>query len=455
MTAVAGRSHRSAFAQQFVLLSVLFVAVVASVTWTVVSRSQQSLLEYKALAIAEVAARQAAAARSVYADLAVAKLVRDGLGSSARSDELPGHVPLPAQFFKELSRRSLDDSNGLYRFTPISLWNVDPTQGIVNDFQAWAWKELAAQETPAPSAPIDWKPVWRIEDLPEGKTLRYLQADPAGSRSCVDCHNAIEADPLMQARRIRQGIEPGHRWALHELLGAVQIEIPLEYAASLARHQTQNGLLAVSAAIAIGLSGFGTLILVNNARTRTMTRELDRQARRDSLTGLSNRFDLDHTLSVVLARSGPDDRHAVLLLDLDAFKQINDTLGHDVGDQVLRLTAQRLVEALREHDIVARLGGDEFVVVLPDTDRDTAGMLARRLSDALHEPLSVAGHRMQPGASIGIALMPHDGREARELLRAADVAMYLAKQSPVSFAFHEPGQDRRASRVRAGPGGVG
>ena len=432
----------SRFPVQLVLLSLAFVALVAAVTWFVVSRSQERLIEYKALKIAEVVGNQATAARAAYARLAVGKLERDGFGASANSDKLDGHVPLPAQFLKELSERSNEGSEGLYSFRPISRWNLGTGQGLEDEFQRWAWRELTAQDRPAPSAPIDWRPAWRVEEVDGAPTLRYLQADPASGESCVNCHNALERRTETIVAREAAGVTPGRQWQRHQLLGAIEIDIPLRRAAMLAREQTEHGLLTVIAATVIGLAGFCLLLFVHSSRTRGMTRELTRQARRDSLTGLPNRLDFERLLDRMLSRHRDEPgRHAVMLLDLDDFKQINDTLGHEAGDSVLAITAKRLLDAVRESDVVARLGGDEFAVLLPDTSREDAERVARRMSASIDEEYAVADHRLGSGVSIGIALVPEHGTEARELVRCADVAMYVAKDANLPLSVYDEALD--------------
>ena len=156
---------------------------------------------------------------------------------------------------------------------------------------------------------------------------------------------------------------------------------------------------------------------------------IEHLASHDSLTGLYNRAKFMECLvaEVALARR-QQGRLAVLYLDLDGFKPINDTHGHAAGDQVLVWVGQTLRRVARESDFVARLGGDEFAVLQRGIDHyDQAVALAQRLADALSQPWTLGKLRVQVGASIGIALYPEHGMEADALLDAADQAMYLAK----------------------------
>ena len=154
-----------------------------------------------------------------------------------------------------------------------------------------------------------------------------------------------------------------------------------------------------------------------------------RLAHYDSLTGLSNRFQMSQTLDKILDSVGAEHRQcAVLLLDLDRFKQVNDTMGHPVGDVLLRQVAQRLQGAVGDNGRVGRLGGDEFKVILPGrTARQQLGELANRIIDQLSQPYLIEGHRVVIGASVGIAIAPDDGQTSEALIRNADLALYAAK----------------------------
>lgn len=157
---------------------------------------------------------------------------------------------------------------------------------------------------------------------------------------------------------------------------------------------------------------------------------IERLAHHDILTGLHNRFELDNRLEQAIASSHRDQQQlAVLFIDLDRFKNINDSLGHHIGDQILIAVAGRLKECIRESDIVARIGGDEFVIVLTGMkDNSQAAVMAEKILQNISEPYEISGHELNTSPSIGISVYPNDGDSVDELLRTADVAMYHAKE---------------------------
>jgi diguanylate cyclase (GGDEF)-like protein/PAS domain S-box-containing protein len=162
---------------------------------------------------------------------------------------------------------------------------------------------------------------------------------------------------------------------------------------------------------------------------RALESELTRRAHHDPLTGLPNRALLLQRLDETLTASeNARTRVGVAVVDLDGFKNVNDTLGHPAGDELLQVAAKRLLGCIREGDLAARLGGDEFAVMLAGVDRAHAAAIARRMVDALHEPFTVSGHQLTVGASIGVAHGAFEG-EADDLMRDADIAMYVAKRT--------------------------
>ena len=158
--------------------------------------------------------------------------------------------------------------------------------------------------------------------------------------------------------------------------------------------------------------------------------ELARMAHYDALTGLPNRALLQGRLTRAMARADRGQTLlAVMFLDLDQFKEINDSLGHAVGDAVLKEIALRLESGLRATDTVARLGGDEFTILLEDVrSAEEISRIAEKLLRAISERADVAGHELHLSTSIGVTVYPLDGRDADTLLRNADLAMYHAKQ---------------------------
>lgn len=177
---------------------------------------------------------------------------------------------------------------------------------------------------------------------------------------------------------------------------------------------------------------------------RALEDELTHRAHHDPLTGLPNRALLLRRLDESLAAAG-DGRVGVAVIDLDGFKNVNDTLGHPAGDELLRIAARRLLGCVRDGDLAARLGGDEFAVLIAGPDREHAVAIARRMVDALHEPLVVSGHQVTVGASIGVAFGPVEG-SGEDLLHDADIAMYVAKRTGKGrVAVFEPDMRIKAS----------
>ncbi|OBV11365.1 putative bifunctional diguanylate cyclase/phosphodiesterase [Erythrobacter dokdonensis] len=155
------------------------------------------------------------------------------------------------------------------------------------------------------------------------------------------------------------------------------------------------------------------------------------QSQVDELTGLANRRKLTDRLTTTLSAFRASQRScALMMLDLDRFKHVNDTMGHQAGDELLRQVAERLKGIVRDGGEVGRLGGDEFQVLLPDMDdRGTLGELANRIVQSLSQPYQIKGRRAIIGTSVGIAIAPYDGVDADELTRAADMALYASKEA--------------------------
>lgn len=179
--------------------------------------------------------------------------------------------------------------------------------------------------------------------------------------------------------------------------------------------------------------------------------QISHMAHHDALTDLPNRTLFRNQLEQALRRAKRDEQIAVFFLDLDHFKDINDSLGHPIGDSLLKEVAIRLLGCVRDGDTVARLGGDEFAVVQVCSESQTAGAssLADRLVDAIGAPYFIQGHQLLIGVSVGISLAPTDGRDPDQLLKNADLALYRAKSDGRgTYRFFEAGMDARAQARR-------
>jgi len=183
----------------------------------------------------------------------------------------------------------------------------------------------------------------------------------------------------------------------------------------------------------------------NSMRQQIHTRQiaLEHQALHDALTGLANRALLqDRLIHTINLASRNNTSVAFLMIDLDRFKEINDTLGHHVGDDVLCEFSNRLQSCMRKSDTVARLGGDEFAIIIPDTSAYAINDLIKKIAAVIDEVIEVGHQQLYISASIGIALYPEHGNSPEDLIRCADIAMYHSKGSNTSYAFFEQNMDK-------------
>lgn len=570
--------------------------------YLVVRDTVSKTVEQQALAMADVVARQAMAARSVYAQEISGQRGADGLGAGVDTQAGPGHMPIPAQFLKRIGQAASVSTGGLYTYKPVSQWNLEPTQGLADEFLRWAWPQLLQQDQAQPRAPIDWKPVSRFEQQDGQRVLRYLVADPASQMACVACHNAYEKTPAVQALRVAAGVVPGRQFAQHQLMGALSLTIPLDkveavagphitratvfffalllasvlaliwfswrlglqrrslrqaqmqlarselnartaneqldarqgmeqafaelstYMRGIDQHalvsvtdrdgrlvQVNEKFVAISGYSRDNLLGQDHRIVNSNTHRRAFFQKmwetisrgeiwrdvicnrskegglywvdaaivplkdsagevvryisvsvditeqrrhedaLHYQATHDGLTDLPNRVLLLDRIRQAIAHARREQHSVVVFfIDLDKFKQINDSLGHSAGDQVLCEMARRLVDLSRGGDTVARLGGDEFVVACEGLERGAVEAMGARISRALNAPVALGGEFHTLGGSVGVAVFPEHGDNTETLLQRADIAMYQAKAgggSGVSF-FSPEMQDAIDVRVQ-------
>ena len=190
--------------------------------------------------------------------------------------------------------------------------------------------------------------------------------------------------------------------------------------------------------------------LIMNSRDITESKRVEEklryQALHDALTDLPNRTLLLERLQQALSATAKGDGVALLMLDLDRFKDINDTFGHQHGDLLLQQVAERLVQAARAAITVARLGGDEFALLLTVTDKEDALQTVRTIHTALEAPFTIRGYPLRVEASVGIVLYPQHGLDALTLLRRADMALYMAKRAHNGYAFYDAAFDEYSPR---------
>jgi diguanylate cyclase (GGDEF)-like protein len=197
--------------------------------------------------------------------------------------------------------------------------------------------------------------------------------------------------------------------------------------------------------ITLAISAFDSQLAARAAKHAESLQAANEQLRNialyDSLTGLPNRLLFDDRMEQAMVRSGRSGKPcALMFVDLDRFKPVNDTFGHHVGDELLKAAAGRLVNCVRKEDTVARAGGDEFIVVVSElTKREDAALIGGKILEQLSRPFSVERHELGISCSIGISVFPEDGKTLLELLNNADVAMYHAKKAGRNgFLFFAP-----------------
>jgi len=322
---------------------------------------------------------------------------------------------------------------------------------VAHQQSALEWQAIA-QRGLSPELAQQWH---EVDEVVDSLPLRLAQRDDSPEiRAVRDAFAAYDAAvdqqydqlasrSLAEAEALdERRVDP----AFDQLLAALGVASShYDAAAQQANQQADLGtvLLLLLAATIIGV------LVWRFQRARAKAAELlAHQALHDGLTGLPNRTLLrDRTDQAIRQADRELVPAALALLDLDRFKEVNDTLGHHYGDQLLVQVGQRLQAALRAVDTVARLGGDEFAVLLPRIETaEGAVTVARKLQATLQEPFLLEGLSLDVEASIGVALYPEHGSDPDELLQHADIAMYVAKETHAGFVVFDPTQDQHSPR---------
>lgn len=260
-------------------------------------------------------------------------------------------------------------------------------------------------------------------------------------------HTGIGVNYLEVCQRaLERGCEDAQRAlvGIQSILGSLQDQFTLEYPCH-SRKEKRWFLMRVTPLL--NPRGGAVIIHMNITERKQAEQIIHHLAYHDPLTGLPNRVLFNDHLALELAHAQRNKRMlAVIFLDLDRFKTINDTLGHAMGDQLLQEVAKRLRSCLREGDTVARLGGDEFMLLLPGiTHGEDVAKIARRILEVLKPPFNLEGRELHISSSLGISLYPSDGRNAETLIKNADAAMYRTKeQGRGTYQFYTPSMNAKA-----------
>ena len=319
----------------------------------------------------------------------------------------------------------------------IPLLSADQTSYTYRAAAGLHAEELSGAELPIEVGLCGWvlrhrKPWWRgtLDDLEEHE--RNLWEKQAGNAILV---------PLIGKRRFLGGIA-----AIDKLDGSHFTRHDLELLALFSR---QVGFVVENAIYVEELEtatkrteAYRRQLEQSNQQLVRTNEELEHLALHDPLTGLPNRsLVIDRLQQAILNARRNQEPMALLMLDLDHFKEVNDTLGHLVGDKLLMRVGERFQSSLREPDTLGRLGGDEFAVVLPRAGQKDALIVAEKLQDALRRPVDIDQNSFSVAASIGISMYPDHGPDPSSLLRSADIAMYVAKRARNDYAVYKPDYD--------------
>jgi len=266
---------------------------------------------------------------------------------------------------------------------------------------------------------------WVYDEELGRKALRCIFANAAASRFLsVDPGDLVDQEAEQIVRTSTSGMEPGDAEAVVDrFLDATESGASIDTEVLQRRGSPGRWLRMICEPVGDDFA----LTFIDVTDGKAKERQMESIARSDPLTGVLNRRGFERDAAKRLTESADDATGALLFIDLNDFKQINDRCGHEVGDQLLTVAAERLRKSLRSCDIIGRPGGDEFVALVPDVSGKVADKLAQRLTTALEEPYLIGSETLQCAASIGLALYPENASTLTGLLREADQAMYRAK----------------------------
>jgi diguanylate cyclase (GGDEF)-like protein/PAS domain S-box-containing protein len=267
---------------------------------------------------------------------------------------------------------------------------------------------------------------WVIDDEPGAtKELRCIFANAAAGRYLgCEPEDMIDGNAKDLLQLAMTGMEPEEADSLRQrFISAAESGQVIDTETRVGKRGSYKWLRIISEPVGEDVA----MTFVDVTDRKAKEEQMETIARSDPLTGVLNRRGFERDAALRLTQSADDATGALLFIDLNDFKQVNDECGHEAGDQLLKIAAERLQKSLRSCDIIGRPGGDEFVALVPDVSSEVAEQLATRLARALEEPYKISGRRIRCAASIGLALYPENANTLTGLMRAADAAMYRAK----------------------------
>ncbi len=403
-------------------ISILIIALIVSAfSYAILKDTLNTTTEQTAMLFAKIIAEQATTTRSVYAEHVVSKLKKDGFGANARSEKFQGHVPLPDQFIKQLSVESILTNSDLFRYELVSKWHIEPTQGLNDNFENWAWRQLESQDQYKPDGPIDWKPVSWTEDWQGKRYFRYMQADPASDKSCVECHNRQLKKKSISTQLKSEGTVGAKIFKQHQLLGAISVTIPLDVIQQTTVTEAQQSTLWTSMILIAALIIVGGIFIANTI-PYTNRQKLSWDETHEKETGLLSLTGLEHKLSSAIDSAKTNSiQHQFICLKLVDKKSIKEKFGQGTYNKLRIKLAENVTNSLRQHDTLGWLSYNKLAVLIYDCDSKQAKKLVVQLRRVITETrATIEGIELHLDSTISLIAITADTISVSSIIKSTD-----------------------------------
>ena len=320
-----------------------------------------------------------------------------------------------------MGQESSRSSSDLYRYKPLSKWNLEPTQGLTDNFENWAWQQLEAQDKPNPTAPIDWKPAWWTEEWQGKRYFRYLRADPASSESCVNCHNDYLRHPEIIAQLKTEGVDEAKQWKLNQLMGAISVTVPMEKIESIAVTELRQTIVWTSTILITALIIIGGIIIANT-NPSISSQKLSRDETHDKETGLLNLLGMEHALSAALESAKKQEiNHAFICLKLQDKQSIEEHFGVAIYSEFKAKLADNIASTLRHNDTLGWLNKDKLGVLIQDCQLLQAKNIVGQLRNAAMNFLArIDSVELQVETTITLTMITADTLSVSSIIKTTD-----------------------------------